>query len=299
MQAPRAAIVCFDAETFARAGSADLLNAASRNLQASLAEVSRQFGISYPVYVLFTRMNRVAFFEEFVRNLNAEEAGEVMGATLPLRAQGTAGIYAEEENKRLSAAFDGVFHSLADHRIAFLQRENDSQKLPGAYEFPREFRKIRSGLVQFLIDLCRPSQLTASPFLRGFYFSGVRPVILRDTPVAATRPSAAGQSSPFDAAASATGFFRAGALPQEPQGAPIQPTGTRKVPQWLFLSRLFSEVILQDRAALSASGSSTKASTVQRILLASAALLFLIFAVGFTVSFFGNSTHPHPFSSDF
>jgi len=30
-----------------------------------------------------------------------------MGATLPLRAQGTAGIYAEEENKRLSAAFDG------------------------------------------------------------------------------------------------------------------------------------------------------------------------------------------------
>jgi type VI secretion system protein ImpL len=287
VQAPRAAIVCLDAETFVRAGAADALTMASRNLQKRLAELSEEFGISFPVYVLFTKMNRLAFFEEFVRNLTADEAGQALGATLPLRAQGASGVYAEEEGKRLSAAFDAIFYSLADHRVAFLPRENDAQKVTGAYEFPREFRKLRNGLVQFLVNVCRPSQLRVSPFLRGFYFSGVRPVVVQDAPVAAPRPSAA-QRSAFEAAGSATGFFQTGASPAAP--APITPAagGTRKVPQWLFLSHLFADVIQRDKAALGASGSSTKASTLQRILLASAAVIFLILAVGFTVSFFGN-----------
>lgn len=286
-QAPRAALVCLDAETFVRPGAADTLTVAARNLQKRLAELSQEFGISFPVYVLFTKMNRLAFFEDFVRNLTADEAGQVLGATLPLRPQNATGIYAEEETKRLSASFDGVFYSLADHRIAFLPRENDAAKVPGAYEFPREFRKLRNSLVQFLVDLCRPSQLRISPFLRGFYFSGVRPIIVQDAPVAAPRPSAA-QRSAIETAASATGFFQTGMSPATSPPAAPAAVGTRKVPQWLFLGRLFAGIIQQDKAALSASGSSTKASTLQRILLAAAAALFLILAIGFTVSFFGN-----------
>jgi type VI secretion system protein ImpL len=289
-QAPRAAILCFDAENFVRAGSADAITVAARTLQKRLAEISEQCGISFPVYVLFTKMNRIAFFEEFIRNLNADEAGQVMGATLPLKLKNTAGIYAEEENKRLSAAFDEIFYSLADHRVFLLPRENDPQKLAGAYEFPREFRKLRNGLVQFLIDLCRPSQLTASPFLRGFYFSGVRPVFVQDTPAAAPRPSAAEQRSPFDAAGGATGIFRTNMASAAPVPLASAGTGSRKVPQWVFLGHLFASVILNDKTALTASGSSTKASMVQRVLLAVAAALFLIFSLGFTISFIRNKS---------
>jgi type VI secretion system protein ImpL len=288
-QAPRAALVCLDAETFVRTGAADALTIASRTLQKRLAELSQEFGISFPVYVLFTKMNRLAFFEDFVRNLTAEETGQVLGATLPLRLQNASGTYAEEESKRLSAAFDGIFYSLADRRVAFMQRENDPQKIPGAYEFPREFRKLRNSLGQFLIDLCRPSQLRVSPFLRGFYFSGVRPVIVQDAPVANARPSAAHQSA-VEAAGSATRFFRTDDILATPPLSMPAVGGARKVPQWLFLNRLFSSVIQLDKAALGASGSSTKASTLQRALLVTAGVLFLIFAVGFTVSFFGNRT---------
>jgi type VI secretion system protein ImpL len=289
-QAPRAALLCFDAETFTRAGSADALTAAARTLQARLGEVSQRFGISFPVYVLFTKMNRVAFFEDFVRNLSNEEAGQVLGATLPMAQPGATGIYAEVETRRLSAAFEGLFYSLADRRIIFLPRENDPQKTPGAYEFPREFRKLRNGLVQFLVDVCRPSQLRASPFLRGFYFSGVRPVVVHDTPVEAPRASA--QRSPFEAAGGATGIFRTGgpapaAAPLAQTGVPSGPGG-RKVPQWVFLGHLFSDLILRDENALGASGSSTRTSMLRRVLLVSAAALCLVFAIGFTVSFFGN-----------
>jgi len=286
-QAPRAALVCLDAETFVRAGAADALTVASRNMQQRLAELSQEFGIRYLVYVLFTKMNRLAFFEDFVRNLTSDEVGQVLGATLPLRPQSATGVYAEEENKRLGAAFDAIFHSLADHRLALLPRENDAQKIPGAYEFPREFRKLRTSVTQFLVDLCRPSQLRTSPFLRGFYFSGVRPILVQEAPVATPRPSAALKTG-MDAAASATGFFKAGATPAAPPPVAPAAAGTRKVPQWLFLSRLFAGVILQDKAALGASGSRTRTSLLQRSLLASAGVLCLILAVGFTVSFLGN-----------
>lgn len=287
--APRAALVCVDAETFTRPGASEAVAAAARGLQLRLSEVSQLYGISFPVYVLFTKMNRVAFFEDFLRNLSNEEATQVLGATLPMRSQAGSGIYAEEETRRLSAAFDGIFYSLADHRNDLLPRENDPQKVPGAYEFPREFRKLRTTAVQFLVDLCRPSQLRASPFLRGFYFSGVRPVVVHDTAVAeAQRPAT--QRSPFEAAGSATGIFKAGVPSAPPPMTAPAPLGgaTRKVPQWLFLSHLFNDVILRDGAALGASAASTKTSLLRRVLLATAAALLLFACIGFTVSFFSN-----------
>ena len=60
-------------------------------------------------------------------------------------------------------------------------------KLPGIYEFPREFRKLRTLLVQLAVDLCRPSQLRTGPFFRGFYFTGVRPVTITTGGPAAVR----------------------------------------------------------------------------------------------------------------
>ena len=56
----------------------------------------------------------------------------------------------------------------------------------------------------------------------------------------------------------------------------------------MFVSRLFNQVILQDRAALAASGSSTKTSGLQRLLLIGSSLGLFFSAIGFTVSFFKN-----------
>jgi type VI secretion system protein ImpL len=54
--------------------------------------------------------------------------------------------------------------------------------------------------VQFLVDLCQHSQLTLGPFLRGFYFTGVRPIVINEVaPVAAAPPSQAGYGSPAGA----------------------------------------------------------------------------------------------------
>jgi type VI secretion system protein ImpL len=284
-QAPRAALVCYDAENFTRAGAQEAAAAGARNLRARLGEISQAFGINLPVYVLFTKMDRLPFFAEYVRNLTKEESTQVLGATIPMRDASAGGVYGEVQTARLTADFEKLFHSLADARPEFLSRESDATKLPGAYEFPREFRKVRPAVVQFLVDLCQPSQLTVSPFLRGFYFTGVRPVVINEVAPVAAAPE---QQAGYGAASGATGLFRAGQLAQTPQPAAPQVGATRKVPQWLFLSHLFNDVLLADSAAMGASGTSVKAGSLRRILFAAAAVICVLLAIVFTVSFFNN-----------
>src|ERR1035438_7654670 len=270
VQAPRAVLVCYDSETFTRPGAQETATAAARNLRARLGEMSQAFGINLPVYVLFTKMDRLPFFTEYVRNLNKEEAGQVLGATIPMRDVRAGGVYGEEQTARLTADFERIFHALADARPEFLGRETDATKQPGAYEFPREFRKIRPAVVQFLVDICQPSQLTVGPFLRGFYFTGVRPEVINEVaPVAAAAPQSPGG---YGSATSATGVFRAGQAAQASQAAP-QVGATRKVQQWLFLTHLFNDVLLADSAAMGASGASVKTGSMRRALYLVAAVL--------------------------
>lgn len=281
-QSPRSAVVCVDAEGFLQAGSQEAMTQLARRLNARLGEVCRALGIQLPVYVLFTRCDRIPFFMDFVANLTDEEARQVVGATVPLALDQRIGTYAEDETRRLTAAFHDLFLGMADHRPPLLKREHHAERLPGVYEFPREFRKLRSSLVQFLVDLCRPSQLQTSPYLRGFYFTGVRPVEVREVVKSARpEPQAAGLRP-----AEATGLFDMSAAGgQAPPQASVQ---TRRVPQWVFLQRLFNEVILADQLAFRASSMSVGTNVGRRVVLSAAAALALLIATFFTVSFFKN-----------
>ena len=285
-QAPRAAMVCFDTENFTKAGAAEAAVGAARKLRQRLGEISANLGINMPVYVVFTRMDRVQFFFEFVRNLSEEEAQQAVGASLPM-SSGSRAVYVEQETARLNNAFDRLFLSLCHARPEFLSRENDPAQLPGTYEFPREFRKLRPAAVQFLVELCRPSQLSVGPFLRGFYFTGIRPVMVNE---AAPMPRQQARMDAGDQAIAATGILRVGGMGQQaPMAAPPVSGGSRRVPQWVFLPQLFRKVILEDKVAMGASSASTKASLLKRVLLASAAAICLFLIIGFIVSYTRNS----------
>ena len=285
--APRGALVCVDCEGFTKPGAAETMAASIANIQTRLREVSQLLGISLPVYVLFTRADRLQFFHDYVRNLTKEEAELVFGATLPKIAY-SAGAYAEQETGRLSGAFDNLFLSLAERRIKMLSQEFDTSKLPTTYEFPREFRKLRSLLIQLLVDVCRPSQLRRGPFLRGFYFTGVRPVTITTAGPQVAREEHIAQPS-ASANVGATGIFdirKAQAMVAQAHAAEVGET--RRVPQWTFLPHVFSDVLLKDTAALTTSASSTKTSVWQRFLLATATVILLFFLGAFLISYFRN-----------
>src|SRR2546425_13353737 len=103
------------------------------------------------------------------------------------------GLHVEREFQRLNEAFQRLFTGLATSRLHLLTRENEAERRASVYEFPRELRKLVPLAVQFLGDLCRPSQLAVSPGLRGVYFTGVRAVVVSDAAPAAP-PGAAGRA---------------------------------------------------------------------------------------------------------
>ena len=281
---PRAVVIAFDCESLLAPGGTEAVSGKARQLQAALAELAQELGTSFPVYVLFTKADRLPYFREYVDRLTEAEVSEVFGATLPLEAT-RPGVYAEQQSQRLTEAFQSLYYSLAEKRTVLLAREHDSAKLPNIYEFPREFGKLRPLVVQFLLDLCRPSQLQTTPFLRGFYFTGVRPVLLRDL-VPAAAPQIEPEPAGFDASATRIFSRRAAAVPlaDAPQG------GSRKVPQWIFLSHLFSGLILGDRAALGLTQKNVKVSFWRRALVATAALLALVLAGLWTWSYSENQS---------
>ena len=121
-------------------------------------------GINLPVYVLFTKMDRLPFFTEFVRNLTNEEATQVLGVTLPmLLTRRSEGVYAEEETARLTGNFERLFRSLADARPEFLARETRRHQAARRLRVPARVPQDPPAVVQFLVDLCRPSQLSVGP----------------------------------------------------------------------------------------------------------------------------------------
>src|SRR6516225_2210991 len=290
--APRAAVVCYDSTRFAKAATSEEIIAEARLIRARLQQIALTLGISFPVYVFLTQADRLPYFEDFFRNLSDMEITQVFGVTLSPFPATASGVYAEQETKRLTNAFNSIFHSLAECRLGLLYRERNADKLPGIYEFPRELHKRIPVATQFLVDLCRPSHLRSGPFLRGFYFTGVRQVetaaplggtmIAPNTSVTPTR-TFSGNATSF---LRADDYARTQAWQSATQAGFARESG--KTTQWLFLSHIFSHVILQDRAALGASGSSSRANVLKRVILATVGALAAIWFLGMIISFFGN-----------
>jgi type VI secretion system protein ImpL len=277
----RAIVACCDCEKLAASGEANV--ASGKKLSARLCEAAETLSCSLPVYVLFTKLDRVSHFAEFAGNLSQQEAAQVLGTTLPRTEVGEA-LLTHDDEGTISAAFDQIIYALADKRIDYLQRETATSKFPSIYEFPRELRKLRQHLVQFLMEIACPGQWDASCFLRGFYFSGVRAVIVSETVTPKVTAAAAAS------VAAATRMFNTEDLNALTQGggssAPM--VQTRKVPEWTFLPRLFSEVILNDKSALAVSSRSRNVEQCRAALFATLAVAFFISAGMFAFSFLQN-----------
>ena len=254
---PRAAVVCVSMERFVGADAASSAAAGSRTVGVQLREISRKMGAAIPVYVLFTKLDHVPHFAEFVRNLSTKESSSVLGNTVSaIRA--SAGVYTEQATAVIGQALDALFFSLAEFRLELLDRENDAQDAGLVYEFPRELRKLKNPLTQFLVEISKPSQLSANPYLRGFYFTGVRAQVVEQ--VVGT-PAATPKAAPD---AGATRMFTLADMQTQPSRP--QQVVSKRVPQWIFLPRLFPQVILTDKPALTASKESTSARLFRRVL---------------------------------
>lgn len=296
--APRAAVVCVSCDLFRAANAHAQLEGLAKLTRERLTEAAREWGVAIPVYVLFTKADRIPHFETWVAPLTRDEVRAPVGAALPFDAAAASngaararavGTYAERIVPRIDSAFASIVSALAGHRLDLLGRESQPERRLEAYELPREIGKLAPEASKFLVEICRPVHLGVSPQLRGFYFVGARPVVVTDAaPSQVATPRV--EAPPQGAASSATNVFVSmkapGSVPSV-AAAPARAT-TRRVPQWVFLERLFPDVILADGGAAAMARGGVRVAHVRRALLGVGIAAALVVSFGVLRSWLGN-----------
>jgi len=80
---PRAAVVCVSADLFYAGGAGEQLEGLARLMRERLSEAARELGVALPVYVLFTKADRIPHFEDWAAPFTNDEIRSPVGAALP------------------------------------------------------------------------------------------------------------------------------------------------------------------------------------------------------------------------
>ncbi len=290
---PRAAVVCVSCDLFYAGGAGEQLEGLARLTRERLNEAARELGVALPVYVLFTKADRIPHFEDWAAPFTNDEIRDPIGAALPFDHAATqtgsarsraAGGYAERMTPRIDGAMAGIVAALAGRRGQLLSRESIPERRLTGYELPREMGKLAAPVSRFLVELCRPMHLGVSPQLRGFYFVGARPVIVSDVAApAAAKAAAAPVGTP-----GATRVFASASVAAAQSAPAYTRPSSRRVPQWVFLERLLPEVILADRGAAAAASGGVRVAHLRRALIGAGIAAMLVVAFGVARSWLGN-----------
>src|SRR5262249_34668750 len=114
-------------------GTAAKVRARIDEMQATLKEI-------LPVYVLFTKIDRVAGFAEFFGDLKKSERSQAWGATLRLDADKS------EPGKVFDAEFDLLVEKLHTRGLKRMALERSRELKEKVYQFPLEFAAIKRSL---------------------------------------------------------------------------------------------------------------------------------------------------------
>ena len=153
---------------------ADLLqqSPAQREIQAAamrqrIQELHEQLNIRFPIYVLVTKADLLAGFNEFFGDYGREERAQVWGFTFPLQQTESAA----QPLAQFKQEFAALENNLNARLLDALQQQRDPQKRALIYAFPQQFAAINAVLNEFLDAVFQPSRFQIAPLLRGVYLT--------------------------------------------------------------------------------------------------------------------------------
>ncbi len=132
-----------------------------------IQELNEQLAMELPIYVIFTKCDLIAGFNEFFTDLDQEDREQVWGVTFShTRAKATG-----EALEQLPAEFEALGRRLNDRLLQRLDQERDARRRTLIHEFPRQVLALRERLGQFLREIFVPNQFERPSLLRGVYLA--------------------------------------------------------------------------------------------------------------------------------
>jgi type VI secretion system protein ImpL len=133
----------------------------ARAVRRRVDEISDRLRLRVPVYVIFTKADRLPGFNEFFDDLDAETRGQVWGMTFSL----SKGVESFAQEFRL------LLERLDARLFERLQTERGPDRRVLIAGFPLQAASLAQPLAEFLGHAFRGTKLAPAPFLRGVYIS--------------------------------------------------------------------------------------------------------------------------------
>ncbi|TMG76106.1 MAG: type VI secretion system membrane subunit TssM [Betaproteobacteria bacterium] len=137
----------------------------ARHVRERVGELYARLGVRLPVYLMLTKTDLLAGFNEFFSALDASERAQVWGTTFDAREQ------ARGAAERFKEEFAGLERRLYAFLPRRLQETRDLQKRAAVYRFPQQFRAAGPLIARFLETTFGGAAAGESPMLRGVYFT--------------------------------------------------------------------------------------------------------------------------------
>ena len=145
---------------------ADRKDHASR-LRARLQELHERLGVRPPVYVLVTKTDLIAGFNETFGELGKEERDQVWGFSFPYDASGQ-----DTPVQEFTSEFAALEKRLRDRLLDKIEAEREPLKRAAIFSFPQQFGGIKGLLGGFLEAVFDAGgNLEERTVLRGVYFT--------------------------------------------------------------------------------------------------------------------------------
>jgi type VI secretion system protein ImpL len=136
-------------------------------LRTRLQELHERLGVRPPVYVLVTKTDLLAGFNETFGDLGKEERDQVWGFSYTYDPHGT-----DSPMQQFGSEFAALEKRLRDRLLDALQAEGDVRKRAAIFAFPQQFAGLKGLLGGFLEQVFDGSgALEQRALLRGVYFT--------------------------------------------------------------------------------------------------------------------------------
>lgn len=136
-------------------------------IRRRLNELHDRLEIRFPVYVLFTKADLLAGFNEFFEPLGKEDREQVWGFTLPLPGPQSEAAPAEAFEREYTA----LIERLNMQSLERVQAEADPQRRSLIAGFPSQVASMQRVAHDFLAELFQESRFEQRHLLRGVYFT--------------------------------------------------------------------------------------------------------------------------------
>ncbi|MFO1120405.1 MAG: type VI secretion system membrane subunit TssM [Rhodospirillales bacterium] len=254
-------LVAFSIADLATSDSSQRL-AHARAIKRRVQEVHDVLKLRAPVYVLFTKCDLIAGFNDFFYDLSAEERAQVWGTTFSVAESNDVPALL----RAFPQEFDHLVERLSARVITRLEEESDIARRALLLSFPQQFALMRPALDEFLSEAFGQSRFEEPLFLRGVYFT-----------------SATQEGTPIDRVIGAV----ARAFHMQPRAMPaFSGRGAS-----FFLTRLLREVVFPESGlALSTSFFARHRAYALWALYSGALALTTLAIAGLSVSYLSNRT---------